>query len=72
MKTNFFKKNLTYGTSVNPENIKVNDNIFPNKNNLYSSFSPNPTDFTSNVNIKSSLNSNIVDKKINESPPQTR
>ena len=73
MKKNFFKKNLTYGTSVNPENIKVNDNVFPLNTNLYSSFSPNPvTDYSSNVNVKSSLNFNFHEKKANESPPATR
>ena len=30
LKKNFFKKNLTFGISVNMENIKMNENIFPN------------------------------------------
>jgi len=41
LKKNFFKKNLTFGTSVNPENIKVNENIFP-ESTLPASLSPNP------------------------------
>jgi len=40
LKKNFFKKNLTFGTSVNPENIKVNESMFSDVYSIEKSASP--------------------------------